>query len=418
MPSYYYRVDATYTYYQNGRVFYDGSTYRDYKVVLPYTRSSVNSGYFVPGEYRVNPYSASRGTVKMEENEDLLCFYSTTSGGKLYEYVFTATGAVLSNALDLARINVPMPSTAVYQQLALQKAKGKLLSADLGLGETVGEYRETIKMLKKPLGDLFTFLWSDRARNWRLLLALLRKDRRDVSRLTGRTALASADTMASTWLELRYGLRPLVLLVQDVVDKVNEKREAVWDPDKIRSSRSTLIFNENHGYDASYSLGSMYVKAHVEVKDVIKVSSSWQFRQERDQSLVDQLGLTPRFLPETLWELTRLSFVVDWIFSIGDWLATLRWNPSVNILGNTVSVKVVRTYTIHGFDYGRNETGYAHRGSEAVVKEEHIDRFVDVDLSYKPHFTWLRVMDLFKIVDSLSLFWQLCMSKLLKKRRR
>jgi hypothetical protein len=33
-------------------------------------------------------------------------------------------------------------------------------------------------------------------------------------------------------------------------------------------------------------------------------------------------------------------------------------------------------------------------------------REVSPDLSYLPHFTWGRVLDLFKAIDSIALIWQ------------
>jgi hypothetical protein len=303
------------------------------------------------------------------------------------------------------------PTTSSYEQLALQKAKGKVGNADLELGETLGEYRETIQMLRQPLSGLKKFLLDDKSRNLRLLLALARRDKSGVNRLLGRTGKASADAMASTWLELRYGLRPLVMLVQDVIDEV-EKKRLEFDGTKIRSAKSKMSFTEFNRYDSTEDIGPYvaYVQARTLVEDEIVVTASIQYRQSEEGSLTDRLGLTPRFLPETAWNLTRLSFVVDWLFSIGPWLASLRVNPNVEILGNTVGVKVFRRITCTPIQWYKGTVTWQPAKGACKFYRTSYRRKTNVDVSYLPHFTFGRVIDLYKVIDSIGLIWQLALS--------
>jgi hypothetical protein len=445
--------------------YYTWLVYKDY-TAYPWTvrfvegKESVETGVFIPGEYRTNPYSVTqteishdhngRGAATIESGDFILDeklypgihptaslvinetdpVYFATEGFK-YPHTRDILGYTVGSTYynvryvvgdwwryrhaDLADDVVPPRETATYEQLALQKATSKLSTADLELGETLGEYRETIQMLRSPLSGLKKFLLDDRSRNYRLLIALMKKDKRQVARLTGRTGLASADAMASTWLELRYGLRPLVMLVQDVIERVNSQQVAMFDPDKIRSARSRLTFSdERWEWMETLFQGYPIIRSRAKVEDVYQATASVQYRQTAPATFLDSLGLTPRFLPEVAWQLTKLSFVWDWIFSIGPWLGTLRCNPDIEVLGNTVGIKHERKIYLTATEMRYKLNAWKglpgvhddHKGGDLMIKRTQYERKVDVDLSYLPHFTYGRVLDLYKAVDSLMLIWQ------------
>jgi hypothetical protein len=158
--------------------------------------------------------------------------------------------------------------------------------------------------------------------------------------------------------------------------------------------------------------GAMFWRANCTVDETITVNASIQYRQGAEQSSLDQLGLTPRFLPETAWQLTRCSFVVDWLLSIGPWLASLRVAPSITILGNTVGTKLVENFSIDNLE-GRVNFGSVYTNwsdAELPIDDTYTrssyDREINVDISYLPHFTWGRTLDLFKAIDAASLIWQ------------
>jgi hypothetical protein len=199
------------------------------------------------------------------------------------------------------------------------------------------------------------------------------------------------------------------MLVQDVIDEIKKKQFDIWDPDKIRSVKTQLKFSENSSEETRFWIdGSSYFEAFCDslVEDAISATASIQYKQTVEQSSLDQWGLTPRHLPEICWELTRLSYVVDWIFTIGPWLGTLRYKPSIQILGNTTGIKVERTMKCQA-KRARYSTGpFSKWEYEAIATSSTYERQCHTDLSFLPHFTWGRTLDLFKAVDALSLIWQ------------
>jgi hypothetical protein len=224
--------------------------------------------------------------------------------------------------------------------------------------------------------------------------------------------------MSGTWMELRYGLRPLIMLLEDVIERVNEAKREVIDPEKIRSVTSRLKFTPSASSEIGLCQQGTYYQfsAVSEVKDTITVNASVQYRQTGDQGCLDSFGLSPRFLPETAWALTRCSFVVDWIFSVGPWISTLRVNPDISVLGSTVGCKYEREISFPNqtvrFQFSLRPGWY---GTNLKCADKlHVSEYtreVNPELAYYPHFTWGRVLDLWKAIDSAAMIWQAFLSK-------
>jgi len=369
-------------------------------------KESVDTGKFVPGVYRVNPYR--RKQVYWKVLQQTVKREYTPAGSYKYrvEYVGYPTSEAL---LYWMNSNDPVTLTEPRKQLALQKAYGKLGSADLALGEDIGELRETIQMLKSPLKALRDFIVNARGRRKVLLDALADRKRNFAAEISARGDMEAIEAAMSTWLEIRYGLRPLVGLVQDAIKKIAEKEAKIFDPNMVRSVKSTLEFPDTSGVAPfEWRNGNIWFKISGRVDEMIRVHASVQYKQSKPLGPLDQWGLTPRFIPETAWQLGRATFVADWIFSIGPWLESLRVNPDITVLGNTVGTLVSRTYSTTGHQARYNNTAcqYEPFNDEAEVTAFEFRREVNVDLSYLPHFTYGRTLDLWKELDSVALIWQ------------
>lgn len=358
-------------------------------------KESVDTGEFIPGVYRVNEYFVSKDwytqlydTVRVEYDSGVYTYHTTLTGGFMHY--------LLSKSLI-----VSPPSTSQIEGYALQKTYAKIAQADLEFGVEIGELKSTIESLRHPLKNLRDFLKKNG--NWAKLakLATVPASRRGV----GKQAASSA---ASTWMEIRYGLRPLIYSVQDIIDLVNAKTEEIFDPQKIRSVRATAKQSSEELNFFGGTLGYCYFEGESRLVDKQKAFASVQYRQHAPTTLATQLGLTPGHLPEIAWELTRLSFVVDWILAVGPWLGSLRHKPNITVLGNTVGVKHERTIDIawaRARWYSKTQS-WATIDSDATYRKHEYERKKDVDLPILPQFTALASFDLFKAVDSLAIIWQ------------
>lgn len=289
------------------------------------------------------------------------------------------------------------------------KARGNIRKADLELGEVIGELRETITMLTNPLSQLRKFLRSGNSRN----LTAIKNLQRFLKTGTwiGATGKDAAKAATSTWLEVRYGLRPLLYLIGDLIEMAKAKEDWLFDPKKIRTARSHqdgISESKFSGVDLT-NVGSFSFYGDLSIVDKYTAYASVQYRQTRPVEGLENFGLTPRFWPEVAWELTRLSFVVDWIVTIGPWLATLRYKPEVQVLGNTVGQKLERTVSFKatsfhtGYEWGTPDKSCDLGGKYTLTR---YDREVDRDPLNFPLLKLGNTLGLFRAIDSVALILQ------------
>lgn len=119
--------------------------------------------------------------------------------------------------------------------------------------------------------------------------------------------------------------------------------------------------------------------------------------------------MSPRHIPEVVWELTKLSFVWDWFLTIGPWLQGFRLKPEIKVLGNTVGKKIDRKVTANAeyltTGYGDAPKGRPCKGNVTYTYKSY-NRVVGSVPPLTPVFRVGDVFDLCKIVDSLTLILQ------------
>lgn len=373
-------------------------------MLLSDEKTSVDTGAFQPGVYRVNPYDVSHEEVEWED-ADIVVEYDASG----YHYKYQIKGALAGKPM-IGLIPSTFPSTTdQLGQQALQKAQAKLGSSDLGLGEDLGEIRETLSMLKNPLGQLRKFLTKEGGRNGKNLLKLLSFQK--TGRFAGKAGKEAATAAAGTWLELRYGFRPLIMVIGDLCELANKQVYQTFDPDKIRSCRAMTKREDSTSGTGHMGVAWATWDYQWVVLDKQNAYASIQYRQTTPLSAMQELGLTPRYWPETAWELTKLSFVWDWFISIGPWLEGFRINPEITVLGNTVGTKLVRSKTcvpLAGHYKGKTNPPVAGKGSPGYVRKtlSRYKRSVNVDLPLTPLLRLGSTLGLYKTVDGLSLIIQ------------
>lgn len=388
-------------------------------------KTSIDTGGFQPGVYRVNPYYVRE--VRHNLGNSTVEVFFTFSAASRYKAVIS--GATDSGCIKFwAESGVAWPpEMSSLMQRALQKAHGKILENEVGIGENLFELKQTLDMLRHPFQGFRDFLLNRDHRN----LGLYQKLKHYITSLgmgrgvwRGKKGILygkdAAKTAADTWLEFRYGLMPLVYTVQDIIDLVN-KKAFVFDPDRINTAKSTLKETINSPPINGINRDSFYpnvlgVTTVLSATDSLQAHASVQYQYDGTMTVAQLLGLTPEYLPELLWELTRLSFVVDWWFSVGDWLASMRVKPGVKILGNTVSRKIERNVSVKT-DYSyAGPSYYAVSGGStegSSFSTRMFERLVDYNLQYIPHLK-LTYKSHLHTVDALALTLQ----PLLKKLRR
>lgn len=383
-----------------------------YYVTGAVEKESVDTGEFIPGVYRVNPYSVSEQLFRFATNLELKIEWDT---GTLYHSVDFVSGALGAAVVKLVD-NSLLPDFSNLAERTMLRAHSNLAKSVANLGEDLGEIAETLEMIRHPFSAIRDFLYSCNHRR----LGLYHKIEHYVhsGHWLGVSKRGAAKAASDAWLEFRYGFMPLCYTIQDIMKVVDEMAEPFLS-EKILSSKSTLS-NEvsRESGDLTSSVGHIHYTYQQEFSTVGKVSTSIQYRLDNELSLMDKLGLTPRHLPELAWELTRLSFVVDWFVEIGPWLGTyLRFQPGVTVLGNTVGYKTEQKVVARAMSYGR--LGYEtpcniYLGETLFRKYE---RLVNQPTPLLPQFTSLSPTRIVHVVDALALFHRGLVNALTTKRR-
>lgn len=115
-------------------------------------------------------------------------------------------------------------------------------------------------------------------------------------------------TFSKSWLELVYGWQPLLSDIHGALRLVGDRPLSRAVVSRKRSSSSYSISGNNGDFPHS---GTAYVTDRV-------TSRAWVTVTDANLQTLQQAGITN---PANLaWELLPWSFVVDWIYPVGDWL--------------------------------------------------------------------------------------------------
>lgn len=176
---------------------------------------------------------------------------------------------------------------------ATMKVQRQLLQSKFNYGVFAGEFRETVRMI----GGMFDALAGS------IRLARKGKFRRASQTLFGHRGKSIPGGLANNWLSYTYGLKPFLNDIMSFYELLLSTYEVVH---KVRATVRVP-------YEGAYTLTG--------VRWAYKADSICQIRGtvRAKVSLADRVGLTDPY--SIAWELTRLSFVLDWVLPIQNFLA-------------------------------------------------------------------------------------------------
>lgn len=280
-------------------------------VVLGYNSFSVSPN---PCDNR-GDFKHPNGYSFIKEEGRSLCGRKTTANW--YTNPFSVHSATVDNFVP--KYIVPLPISKVAPSpwnRALEKLVDAIRDSEANLSTSVGEGRETLEMLQavarssgRALTGLRKALRSPKGR--RELSALLRsfgKDFRD----------NPLQRSGGAWLYWSVGLKPLLSDIENIRNHaLTDKPTELMFQCKSRAS-STIVESEG---DIILSGATTFTR-HTEMKHSHRVAFGANLRiVDLHQFENWRAGLTVR--PSLAWELTTLSFVVDYFYNIGQYLQLL-----------------------------------------------------------------------------------------------
>lgn len=208
-------------------------------------------------------------------------------GHDVYQVIYRGVfGTTLGN-FGYAR---PASHEADADSRALNKLYSLVKSSEVSLNTSIGEGRETLEMMRdivKSAGKL----------------------RKSLKKLKRNLALDPLQTVGGLWLGWSVGLKPLLSDCENIRNHMANPNndEIELRPVKSRASGFNKAVHANGSVEVSLS-------------QYIQYGLRWRLR---DLHLYEnwRLGLTAR--PTLVWELTTLSFVVDYFVNIGQYLELL-----------------------------------------------------------------------------------------------
>jgi len=303
---------------------------------------------------------------------------------------FIYSGNIMDYALGGVIPTTPyssLPSAITrFQHLALTKAYAKSKASVFQVMIYLGELKETVEMLLNPLSALKSFM--KKPENKRLF--------------------SGEKLIGDLWLQYRYGFLPLVLTVQDVMEQLVLKLHKGFRVKQHRAGSHLSVTRTSGTLDQNFC-ANLTLRSQRSVETSIQGFATLTTKHNT-WSMERILGTRWQDLPATLYELTPLSFVWDWVWNIGSWIQSIVPDPSVTYLANTCSIKRVYEVKLQPIAIGlwpewtnvgfRSATG--NNLEEASYREETLLRTVNLQIPVLPVYQD-KLLSLSRSTDAIAL---------------
>lgn len=338
-------------------------------------RSSSITGAGIPGGNSRTTLTCSWGTFERMRNAylghpfvaDPPPYPWDKYGSHVYGYYRLHTGVSASSLFARARLD-------------LSSVAGQILSFPMPpnlQNETLNELHEGVYDLLTELGELpetVRYIYDSLRRIIQLFIGMKSKEALARKRFKGKELI---DELTSLWMSFRYAASPIGYSIEDGLKLLRER-----DTPYI-----TVRKREDVPFD--FDIGEYNFTGTVEHRCFGKARVNLQ-------SAVRGLQLNPA---KTIWELTPLSFVVDWVLPIGSFLGALLPPTSQDQRVLTHSRRV-RSLTIK-----HKETGALVANETSIYRNVVLKPRVSLNVGPQFFMNWKRSL------DALSLSWGMFLKK-------
>lgn len=241
------------------------------------------------------------------------------------------------DALSFGQLDMPFG----FKSSVITKAYAKANASAMDTLTTIVEFRHTLRLLK-TLGKRVSNItkqsfWDDlRANRIAAYEKIFRSSRKNRTFLLKRYARKGVIKSANEWLQYRYGIRQLMFDYQNSIALATSLSNP---PREVFTSSDTFSVSED--LDRTAAWYTSCDRLHTSVRRTVdyEVTAGVVVQPKLNGLLhpIDATGITD-IIP-TLWEVTKLSFLVDWIVDVGSWLQAISPELTKDRLGSWVTVR-------------------------------------------------------------------------------
>lgn len=246
------------------------------------------------------------------------------------------------------------PPGSIIELAARQELRNKLLAkanrTEFDLGVALGEGRETYRMVRDTVLGIKDF-FSDMKKG----------------RLGQAAKRLLKQNPADAWLQYRYGWLPAVNDIQNAVNLWEKYMDGEYT--KLRfhvKSQVVRPWSSGDTISPNTSGPSLQRATH----GAFKVKGRYDY-QVNDDFYVGKAACGVHNLGSILWNLATLSFVVDWLVSVGDYLEAWTRQGALTYLGGT------QTFVFEGAELSRwvDGNGYVIHNAAPKPMEHEMFKF-------------------------------------------
>jgi len=301
------------------------SNYKDMTdTVTPNYRQRVKSGEIINNSCHLSEYDhqPSQGSMTVyQKNSD---------------FNYTHAGSWVEHEMKSYSVGFLEHAGSASAERAKLLALANMDSTPYQFGEDIGELRETIEFLKRPMNSLYRL-----SLNFKKDVDKYRRRRKSPSRLSSRKDIRKTRSwhrsgdIAKVYLEYQFALSPLVRTVHSAIEAYSYKVPSF--PPRLTS----------RGFDKASDHVSDTVISGTRIFDrvtTVETKQSASILYEVSNPVRDmqwRLGLRAKDVPTTMWQLVPLSFMVDRLVDISSFSKAIinLSDPRIKILAASTALR-------------------------------------------------------------------------------
>jgi hypothetical protein len=309
------------------------------------------------GELYNNPMYRSRETRQISSTGGT--FYKTVNGKKYWveQLGYAHVLALPSSGLipSLFPSAPPMPISAL-QSMAATQALSRVKPVEYEGLVALAELRETLGYLRNPFKTGMKLAGSLEKRVAPIRSRYIRNNMEKMSELRSRQHANIVKNLEDLYLEFRYGVRPLIKDVEDLLLAVQAEHKVperqTFRSDKFTDEYSDSLFRRETGTYSSQDVYYTYDRS-------VEVRVGLLYEYTRDPFSSEYFGFGIDRLPIAVWEATPLSFISDWFFNLGEFIAAV--TPSAGMSRRCAWTTTIIKHTLTQSVSNASYTGYPTR---------------------------------------------------------